>query len=326
MNYKHFVQQHRQEWAQLEELITALHKNNQKSAEQLESFQRLYQKAAQHLSYSQTYFPDAESTTYLNELVGKAHNMLYRDQVSSLQQLKQFFGSSFIQLLANQWKFVFVAMALFILGAAGAYIAVWQDAMHLYAILPDSMSTAIQPEKIGSHNGGVNSPVMSAEIMTNNIRVAVLAFAGGITFGLLTVYLLIYNGIIVGALAAFFWHYGKAYDFWAFIVPHGLIELTAIFIAGGSGLLMGYKLLVPGELPRSYQLKTQALRSVKLFLGTIPLFIVAGLIEGFITPASISLEAKYLVAFITVIGLVLYVSIGKLLIRQKQQPTAALDS
>ncbi|MDY0408887.1 stage II sporulation protein M [Paracerasibacillus soli] len=81
--------------------------------------------------------------------------------------------------------------------------------------------------------------------MTNNIQVAFLAFAGGITFGILTVYVLMINGIMVGGLAAFFWHYSKTYVFWAYIVPHGIIELTAIFIAGGAGLLMGYKLLVP---------------------------------------------------------------------------------
>lgn len=319
MQYKQFVQNHREQWTELETLITTLHKKKSSlTPEKLEHFQRLYQKAAHHLSYSQTYFPQEEATSYLNELVGKAHNMLYQDQVSSLQQLKQFFGSSFVQLFTEQWKAVLIATALFILGGLGAFLSVMQDPMHLYAILPDQIATAIDPEQIGGE-GAVNSPVMSASIMSNNIRVAILAFASGITFGILTVYLLVYNGIIVGALAAFFWHYGQSYDFWAFIVPHGIIELTAIFIAGGAGLLMGYKLLVPGKLPRSYQLKKQALRSVKLFLGTIPLFIIAGIIEGFITPAPISLEAKYVFAFVTLLGLVLYITIGRLVYHKRIQ-------
>ncbi|MFC0526046.1 stage II sporulation protein M [Pontibacillus salicampi] len=319
MQYKQFVQNHREEWNQLETLITTLHKSKQNiTADQLEHFQRLYQKVAQHFSYSQTYYPEKETTGYLNDLVAKSHNLLYRDQVSSLKQLRQFFGSSFIQLLAEQWKSIIIAMLLFILGAAGAYISVLQDPMHLYAILPESIATAIDPERIGAE-GSVNSPVMSASIMTNNIQVAILAFASGITFGIFTVYLLVYNGIIIGALAALFWQYGNAYDFWAFIVPHGMIELTAIFIAGGAGLMMGYRLLVPGESPRSYQLKTQALRSVKLFLGTIPLFVIAGLIEGYITPAPISLEAKYAFAFVTVVGLIAYIAIGKAILVQKEK-------
>ncbi|KGX90660.1 stage II sporulation protein M [Pontibacillus marinus] len=318
MQYKQFVQNHREDWTELEALITSLHKKRDLSPEKLERFQSLYQKVTQHLSYSQTYYPQEETTGYLNELVGKAHNMLYQDQVSSLQQLKQFFGSSFVQLFTEQWKAVLIAMALFMLGGIGAFLSVMQDPMHMYAILPEQIATAIDPEQIGG-DGAVNSPVMSASIMSNNIRVAILAFASGITFGILTVYLLIYNGIIVGALAAFFWHYGRSYDFWAYIVPHGIIELTAIFIAGGAGLLMGYKLLVPGDRPRSYQLKQQALRSVKLFLGTIPLFVIAGIIEGFITPAPISLEAKYVFAFTTLIGLILYITAGKLIYQKRHQ-------
>src|SRR5699024_2311035 len=117
-----------------------------------------------------------------------------------------------------------------------------------------------------------------------------LAFAGGITFGLLTVYVLIYNGLLIGALAAVFWNDGKSYVFWAFILPHGVIELIAIFVAGGAGLLMGYILFVPGPYSRVSHLKTEAKRSVLLMLGTVPIFIIAGIIEGFITPASFSLE------------------------------------
>ena len=166
----------------------------------------------------------------------------------------------------------------------------------MYSILPAEMAQGVNPEQLGSADGQVNSSVMSASIMTNNIQVGILAFAGGVTFGLLTVYVLIYNGILVGALAGLFWHHGKSYEFWAYIVPHGMIELTAIFIAGGAGLLMGYKLFVPGQFSRGYQLKTQAKRSVQLLIGTIPLFVIAGLIEGFITPAAIPLGVKYSVA------------------------------
>lgn len=326
MNIKQFIKQHREEWKQLEQLVTTLHKRrNRIAGKDIDQFHRLYQKAAQNLSYCQTYFPTEEVTPYLNGLVSKSHNLLYKDQVSSLKQIRYFFSTKFIGLLVEQWKFVLAAMFLFTLGAAGSFISVVNDPLHMYAILPPEIAQGVDPSALGSSDGEVDSSFMSASIMTNNIQVAILAFAGGVTFGLLTVYLLIYNGILVGALAALFWHHGKSYDFWAYIVPHGMIELTAIFIAGGAGLLMGYKLFVPGKFSRGYQLKQQAKRSVQLLLGTIPLFVIAGIIEGFITPATISLEAKYTVAFITVIGLVLYVVIGKLLLLKKR-PTADFDS
>ncbi|WP_226670247.1 stage II sporulation protein M [Metabacillus litoralis] len=312
MNIKQFIRQHRDDWKQLEQLITSLSKKRRSiTGDDIEQFNRLYQKAAQNLSYSQTYFPKEDVTPYLNGLVSKAHNLLYKDQTSSMKQFRYFFSTKFIGLFLEQWKFIVIAMLLFALGALGSYFSVLNDTLNVYSVLPSEIAQGVDPESLGEHEGEVDSPFMSATIMTNNIQVAVLAFAGGITFGILTVYLLIYNGIIIGALAALFWQHDKAYDFWAYIVPHGMIELTAIFIAGGAGLLMGYKLFVPGPYTRAYQLKQQAKRSVQLLLGTIPLFVIAGIIEGYITPAPISLEAKYIVALSTVFGLIFYVSLGK---------------
>jgi len=317
MNVKQFVKMHREEWKQLEQLVLTMSKRrNAITGDTITQYHRLYQKTAQNLSYSQTYFPNDEVTQYLNGLVSKSHNLLYKDQVSSFKQIRHFFSTKFIGLLVEQWKFVVVAMILFIIGGVGSFIAVANDPLHIYAILPAEMAQGVNPDRLGEGNGAVDSSLMSASIMTNNIKVAIFAFAGGITFGLVTVYLLVYNGIIIGALAALFWHHEKSYDFWAYIVPHGMIELTAIFIAGGAGLLMGYKLFVPGQYTRGYQLKHHAKRSVQLLLGTIPLFVIAGVIEGFITPAAISLEAKYIVAFLTVFGLILYVIIGKLNLRK----------
>ncbi|MYL20497.1 stage II sporulation protein M [Halobacillus litoralis] len=310
MNYRTFISQNRQDWERLENLIHTLQQNKKKwTARQVEDFQRTYQKVTQHLAFSQTYFPEEESTDYLNTLTSKAHNTLYQEQTSNWKQVKHLFGHTFINLLREQWAFVIISMGLFLLGGTAAFLAVYQDPMSLYTILPDNIAQNVDPSQIG-RGGGVNSPVMSAEILTNNIQVAFLAFAGGITFGLLTVYVLIFNGIIVGALAALFFTYGKSYDFWAYIVPHGIIELTAIFIAGGAGLLMGFKLWVPGSRTRAYQLKTNAYRSVLLLIGTLPLFIIAGIIEGYITPSALSLEAKYAFAGLTVIGLLIYILLG----------------
>jgi len=235
-----------------------------------------------------------------------------------MKQIGHFLSTTFIRLFLEQWKFIVAAMLLFTLGGVGSFFAVVNDPQTMHGILPAEIAQGVNPEQLGSADGQVNSSEMSASIMTNNINVAILAFAGGVTFGLLTVYVLIYNGIVVGALAGLFFHYGKSYEFWAYIVPHGMIELTAIFIAGGAGLLMGYKLFVPGQFSRGYQLKKQAQRSVQLLIGTIPLFVIAGLIEGFITPAAIPLAAKYSVACITVFGLVLYIVIGRVLLAKRQ--------
>lgn len=319
MNIRLFVKRHREDWKQLEEYTSQLQKKGRRmSGNDISKFHRLYQKAAQNLSYSQTYYPDEEVTGYLNGLVSKSHNLLYKDQVTSFQQVRYFFSMKFIGLLLEQWKFIIIAFALFLFGGIAAFLSVADDPLHFYSIMPSDMASGVDPERLGEGHDAIDSSLMSAEIMTNNIQVAILAFASGITFGLLTVFVLVYNGLIVGALAAVFWHGGMSYEFWAYIVPHGMIELTAIFIAGGAGLLMGYKLFVPGSYSRGYQLKENAKRSVQLFLGTIPLFIIAGIIEGFITPSSLSLEMKYVVALVTVVGLLLYIICGKLLLEKRR--------
>jgi len=312
MNLRTFIKNNRQDWEELEITLRELSKKTVKpTPELLDKFQRLYQKANQHLSFSQTYFPKEELTSYLNNLVLKAHNTLYRDQITSLQQIRQFFGTTFVRLLSEQWKFILLASLLFLLGAVGSFLSVMNDQLNIYFLLPPEIAYAVDPEQIGGTVQSSDSPLFSSEIMINNLRVALLAFAGGTTFGGLTIYMLIYNGVIMGALAALFLQHDKFYEFWAYIVPHGMIELTAIFIAGGAGLLMGYHLLIPGPYSRSFHLKRQALRSVQLLLGTIPLFIIAGIIEGYITPAPISLEIKYLFAILTVFGLIIYVWLGR---------------
>ncbi|WP_058305870.1 stage II sporulation protein M [Gracilibacillus massiliensis] len=316
MQINQFIKQNRSDWEQLEALTTNLQKK--KTYQVIEEFQHTYQKVARQLSYSQTYFPNEDVTQYLNEIVAKAHNVLYQSQQSSWKQAYHFFSSKFVGLLLEQWKAIIIAMLLFFIGGLASFITVIDNPAHLYGILPEEMVQSVEPESLGENPQAVDAPVMSAEIMTNNIRVAILAFAGGITFGILTVYVLIYNGILIGALAGLFWNYSNSYSFWAYIVPHGIIELLAIFIAGGAGLLMGYKIFVPGKYSRGYQLKVQTVRSVQLLLGTIPLFVIAGIIEGYITPADISLEMKYLVAIITAVGLLAYMIAGHFLMQRRK--------
>lgn len=317
MEQRIFIKKFKADWNELEEILQNINKrkflkkNKSLTSEKIDALQLAYQKVSHHLSYSQTNYPDQGITSYLNELVAKAHRILYQDQITSFLQLKDFFSKTFIKLLHEQKRFVLVAALLFLIGAVGGFLAVYNDPLNLYTLLPPEISHNIDPGQLGKSTNLIDSPTVSASIMTNNIQVAFMAFLGGITLGLFTVYILFNNGVIIGALFAVFLEYGKAYDFWAFIVPHGMIELTAIFIAGGSGLLMGYKILVPGSYARSYQIKKQGLRSVQLLLGTIPLFIIAGVIEGYLTPAAISLELKYAFAGLTIIALILYFWAGK---------------
>ncbi|MEF3311190.1 stage II sporulation protein M [Paenibacillus sp. GYB004] len=313
MDLQRKLLRHRGNWKQLEELIELFDKSpGRVSAESIDRLTVLYKQASSHLAVMQTEDPGGELTAYLNQLVTRAHHMMYRQQHKSSGQLKQFFGTYFIRLIRERQWFIVAAALLFLFGGVSGFASVLLDEQNLYAILPQQIAGHIDPSQTGKGLEDAPHSVLSTQIMTNNIRVAILAFAGGITFGIWTVYLLAYNGILIGALAAVYWKAGQTYLFWAYILPHGVIELAAIFIAGGAGLYMGYRMFVPGRYVWRLQLLRSAKQSVQLLLGTVPLFVIAGIIEGYITPSALSLEMKYAFALLTLLALAAYYVYGRL--------------
>jgi uncharacterized membrane protein SpoIIM required for sporulation len=155
------------------------------------------------------------------------------------------------------------------------------------------------------------NPTMTTGIQTNNITVTFMAFGGGVFAGLGTLFALVYNGLLFGMVMGLC----VKHQFWAipvFVSGHGVIELTAIFMAGGAGFLIGKALLIPGDMRRIDALVTNGLLAIKLMLGTIPMLLVAGLIEGFISPAPIAPVYKLSVSLLTAFLLVFYfVGVGR---------------
>lgn len=297
-----FLKENRATWAELEHLLARTAKHPKRvTADEIDRITLLYKKTSAHLAFIRTYYPQDETTFYLNQLVAEAHNFTYKHSYTSDHRLIRFFQTYFVGLIEKRLAFIGIAFLLFLLGAIFGFSSVYTDPLNLYAVLPSEIAENIDPERTGEGHDQINSPIISTMIMTNNIKVAFLAFVSGISFGLFTIYLLVYNGLIIGALAVVFLQAGKTYEFWAYILPHGIIELTAIFIAGGAGLYMGYRMVVPGRYSRKYQLLEAAKESAQLLLGTLPLFVVAGVIEGFITPSSLSLEIKYLFSLLTLL-------------------------
>ena len=152
--------------------------------------------------------------------------------------------------------------------------------------------------------------MISAVIMTNNIRVGFTAFALGFTWGLATVLVLFDNGLLLGVLGAIYISRGFALDFWSLILPHGVLELLAIFICGGAGLVLAKALVQPGDYTRRDALLVQGRIAVKLVLGTIPMFVAAALIEGFITPTTLPDSVKLAVAAFSLAVFLFYVLAG----------------
>ncbi|XID91567.1 stage II sporulation protein M [Paenibacillaceae bacterium WGS1546] len=305
------IKRYKEDWSELERLLGALDNVRRPiRADDIDRLTVLYKSASAHLSAMRTQWPNDSATTYLNHLVARAHHVLYRQSDKGAARIRRFFGVYFPSLIRRRQPFILMAGALFLLGMIAGFAAVWADPLNMHQVLPANIANAIDPAATDDPRGELHSPLVSTEIFMNNIRVAILVFVSGVTLGIGTVYILAYNGLIIGALAAVFMQADETYVFWAYILPHGVIELTAIFIAGGAGLYMGYRFFVPGAYTRKRQFLQASKESVQLLLGTIPLFVIAGIIEGYITPSELSLGTKYAVAGGTLLLLALYYAYG----------------
>ncbi len=153
--------------------------------------------------------------------------------------------------------------------------------------------------------------------MTNNMSVGFTTFAFGITAGLGTIYMMAFNGLLIGVIGMACWLSGMSVQLWSFVAPHGVLELPAIFIAGGAGLRIAQGLLFPGVLPRRDSLAKAGVDAVQLLLGTIPILIIAGLIEAFVSPTGLPIPLKFSMAA------ALFVLLGVYLLGMSRQPGPA---
>jgi uncharacterized membrane protein SpoIIM required for sporulation len=208
-------------------------------------------------------------------------------------------------------------------------VAVVRDPESAVAFLPPSMLDRAEDGVRAARNGEgyvdvpqIYRPTMASSIIANNIQVAFLAFASGITAGVLTVYVLVANGLSIGAVIGLYSSYGIGSLILAFIAPHGVLELFAICVAGAAGLLIGAAIFVPGDRTRRRALVENGRRSATLVAGATFLLLFAGLIEGFISPIPWwPLELKLIVSAVTALLLFVYIRQGGV-VRSPRAPSA----
>jgi uncharacterized membrane protein SpoIIM required for sporulation len=155
------------------------------------------------------------------------------------------------------------------------------------------MIQGIEQHKMWTESIVTIKPVASSGILTNNLTVSIFTYALGITAGLGTAYMMWVNGLMLGVIATACWQRGMSLKLWSFVAAHGVLELPAIFIAGGAGFIVARGLLFPGALPRGESLVRAGKLSAQLFFGTIPMLLIAGVIEGFISPSDIPIAMKF---------------------------------
>lgn len=279
---------------------------NRLSAQEIDELVRLYQRTSSHLSYVRTYYRDPALTARLTGLVATAGAIVYGTRPKSLRAVGRFFTSTFPAALWHNRRFVAVAAALFYVPAIAVGVWLANSPTAIEAVGPPALREAYLNEDFESYYSSQPASQFAAEVTTNNIQVGFLAFASGVLLCVPTAYLLIFNGASVGVPAGLFSAAGESAKFYGLILPHGLLELTAVVIAGSAGLRLGWSLIDPGDRLRRDALAEEGRRSVVLVLGLVATFAVAGTIEGFVTGSGLPTALRVGIGVLVETAFVLY--------------------
>ena len=305
MTEEKFIAKYEKNWESLEGHIKNIIARGLKSYSKAEikSFAHLFRLTGYNLAYAKTHFSEGRALPYLNRLVGRAHNIFYVPESGGFSDICKYFLYGFPQAVRNSLKPFAASAGMFFFGLLFASIFLIFEPGWIYQIYPQG---AIEGP-IGV--GGWDYPLMSAVIMTNNIRVSVMAFALGIFGGVGTIYVLFYNGLIIGAIVGHLININGDFNmFLSLIMPNGVWELTAIFLSGACCLMIGRAILIPGSFTRKNALVFAARKAAALIPGIVLLLVLAGLIEGFFTPLDIPAVFKHIFSCLAFVILILYIS------------------
>jgi uncharacterized membrane protein SpoIIM required for sporulation len=244
------------------------------------------------LSYARTYFPDPGLVGRLTRLVASTGAVIYGTRPRSLRSLGRFFTTTFPAAVWHCRRAVGVSALLLFVPAAGAGVWLANSPRALEATGPRAVREAYVNRQFEHYYSSEPAAAFASHVFWNNFRVGLLAFASGIAFCVLTAYLLVTNGGNLGMAAGLFAAVGQQPKFWGLILPHGLLELTAVVIAGAAGLRLGWSLIDPGDRTRSQALAEEGRRAVALALGLVLAFGVAGMIEGFVTGSGLPTSVR----------------------------------
>ncbi len=246
-----------------------------------------YQELTADLAFSQTHFPDARITVYLNNLASALHNKIYRNKREKRSRIITFWTREVPLTMWEARRLLLASFLVFVVSVVIGALSTLGDADFPRLIMGDgyvnmTLDNIEKGEPMGVYGSEAESP-MFFQITLNNIMVSFRCFVAGLLTSFMTGFILMQNGIMVGAFQAFFYQHGLLWESSLAIWLHGTIEISSIVVAGAAGLSLGNGWLMPGTYTRLESFRRGAVRGMKIVVGTVPLFIIAGFIESFVT-------------------------------------------
>ena len=251
----------------------------------------LYRQAASDLS---TLRQDPTARSYaehVNQLLARAHHIIYSNRGTTFRKLFYFLRVGYPAVFQKHIRYVLVSLMILLAGATlGSVLTLARPEFMRHMLGPEMVAT-IERHEMWTHSIVGIEPMASSMIMTNNLSVCFIAFAGGILFGLLTVYSMFFNGLLLGVIGVACQQHGMSVDLWSFVAPHGSLELPSIILSGAAG----YGVLFPGIYRWRDSIAHAGVDAARLVSGIVPLLIVAGTLEGFFSPSNAPVWLKFTV-------------------------------
>jgi uncharacterized membrane protein SpoIIM required for sporulation len=308
MDIDRFLARHDPTWTRLATLTTAASKGRASPAE-LDELVSLYQRTGAHLSLARRSFRDPALHQRLTTLIAEGHAVIYGTRPRSKGALGQFFAVTFPVAVWTARRFIVIAAVLTFVPAIG--LATWMNHSDsaLRASAPADVREAYLESEFEDYYSSAPAGQFATAVFLNNVKVGIMAFAAGILGCVATAALLAYNGLNVGFAAGLFINGGQSGKFFGLILPHGLLELSAVVVAGAAGLRLGWTLIDPGDRRRVDALAYEGRRSVSIVIGLVLAFGVAGGIEGFVTGSSLPTMFRLAIGVAAFVAFWLYIAV-----------------
>lgn len=289
-----WIEKRKPYWKQLEVLVASGSAGVKALGHsELQELSLLYRQTAADLAAIRQDPSSVHFARYLNQLMARAHNIIYVGHRANPWAILLFFKNEYPRVFRRNLKYCALAVAIFLVGGLAGVALTLQDPDFQLHVLGSRMVQTIQRKEMWTHSIISVKPLASSQIMTNNMTVSFMTYATGIMAGVGTIYMMFFNGLLMGVIGTACALAGMSVSLWSFVAPHGALELPAIFLAGGAGLKIAHGLLFPGMLPRTESLAMAGREATTLVLGTVPILIIAGTIEAFVSPTGMAIQLKF---------------------------------